>query len=209
MDRPRRIVHVVYRFAVGGLENGLVNLVNRLPADAWRHAIVSLTDIDAGFAARIVRDDVELVALHKRPGHAWPLYPRLWRLLRQRRPAIVHTRNLAALETMPVAWAAGVPARIHGEHGRDAGDPDVRDPTRRRIRRAFRPFVHALRRAVARPRRLPRGPDRRAARSASSRSTTASTRAASRRPPSARPIAGCPFADPSLCSSGPSAGSIR
>ena len=37
------IVHVVYRFRVGGLENGVVNLVNRLPPQAWQHAIVSLT----------------------------------------------------------------------------------------------------------------------------------------------------------------------
>ena len=29
---PPLIVHVVYRFAVGGLENGVVNLINRLRA---------------------------------------------------------------------------------------------------------------------------------------------------------------------------------
>ncbi len=141
MSAPRRIVHVVYRLAVGGLENGLVNLVNRLPAEAWTHTIVALTDVDAAFARRIVRDDVELVALGKRPGHALPLYPQLWRLFRDRRPAVVHTRNLAPLETMPAAWAAGVPARVHGEHGRDAEDPDGRNVRRQRIRRAFRPFV--------------------------------------------------------------------
>jgi hypothetical protein len=33
-----------------GLENGLVNLVNRLPGGAWRHTIVSLTDVDPNFA---------------------------------------------------------------------------------------------------------------------------------------------------------------
>lgn len=141
MSMPRHIVHVVYRFAVGGLENGLVNLVNRLPADAWRHTIVSLTDIDPAFARRITRDDVELVALNKGPGHAVALYPRLWRLFRERRPAIVHTRNLAALETLPAAWAAGVRVRVHGEHGRDAADPQGRNVRRQRIRRLFRPFV--------------------------------------------------------------------
>ena len=44
---------MVYRFAMGGLENGVVNLINRLPAERWRHAIVALTEIDPGFAARI------------------------------------------------------------------------------------------------------------------------------------------------------------
>lgn len=138
---PRLIVHVVYRLAVGGLENGVVNLINRLPAEAWNHAIVSLTDVDPQFARRIHRRDVRVVALGKGAGHGFPLYPALYRLFRRDRPAIVHTRNLAALEATIPAWAARVPVRIHGEHGRDADDPDGRNVRRRWIRRAFRPFV--------------------------------------------------------------------
>ena len=135
------VVHVVYRFAVGGLENGLVNLVNRLPGAAWRHTIVSLTDVDPNFARRLTNPAVNLVALGKGPGHALPLYPRLFRLFRQARPAIVHTRNLAALEAMVPAWAAGVTVRVHGEHGRDAADPHGRNRRRQWIRKLYRPFV--------------------------------------------------------------------
>ena len=32
------VAHVVYRFDVGGLENGVVNLLNRLPSERFRHA---------------------------------------------------------------------------------------------------------------------------------------------------------------------------
>jgi sugar transferase (PEP-CTERM/EpsH1 system associated) len=134
-------VHVVHRFGVGGLENGVVNLVNRLPAHAWRHAIVSLTDVDPAFAARVSRDDVRVVALGKGPGHAFPLYPKLFRLFRELRPAIVHTRNIAALEATVPAWAAGVQARLHGEHGRDVGDLDGSNVRYQWVRRAFSPFV--------------------------------------------------------------------
>jgi len=135
------IVHVVYRFSVGGLENGVVNLINRLPRDRWRHAIVSLTDVDPCFAARMTRDDVQMFELNKGAGHAFPLYPKLFRLFRALRPAIVHTRNLAALEAAVPAWFARVPVRLHGEHGWDIGDVDGENMTYRLVRRAHRPFI--------------------------------------------------------------------
>ena len=33
-----------YRFDIGGLENGVVNLINRLPEPRWRHAVLALTE---------------------------------------------------------------------------------------------------------------------------------------------------------------------
>ena len=56
------IVHVVYRFDVGGLENGVVNLINRLPVESYRHAVVALTEI-TDFRHRVVRDDVYIRSL--------------------------------------------------------------------------------------------------------------------------------------------------
>jgi sugar transferase (PEP-CTERM/EpsH1 system associated) len=135
------VAHVVYRFDTGGLENGVVNLINHLPVGAYRHVVIALTEV-TDFARRIRRDDVRCIALDKRPGHTWRLYPKLLRLLRELRPAIVHTRNLAALEVQPAAWLAGVPVRIHGEHGRDVGDYDGSNRTYQRVRRLYRPFVH-------------------------------------------------------------------
>ena len=38
------IAHVIYRLDVGGLENGLVNIINGLPEGKFRHAIICLTD---------------------------------------------------------------------------------------------------------------------------------------------------------------------
>lgn len=139
---PRPLIaHVVFRFDVGGLENGVVNLINRLPAQAYRHAVISLTEI-TDFRGRILRDDVQYFALAKKPGHGFRLYPRFFRLFRTLAPDVVHTRNLAALEATLPAWLAGVPVRVHGEHGRDVGDLDGSNRTYRRIRRAYRPFVN-------------------------------------------------------------------
>lgn len=134
------IVHLVHRLDVGGMENGLVNLINHLPPGRYRHAIVCMTE-SSDFARRIARADVAIHALHKRPGKDPAVYLRLWHLLRRLRPDIVHTRNLATLEGMLPAALAGVPGRVHGEHGRDVHDLDNTRRRYRWLRRAYRPFV--------------------------------------------------------------------
>jgi sugar transferase (PEP-CTERM/EpsH1 system associated) len=136
------VLHVVYRFSIGGLENGVVNLVNRMSAQDWRHGVIALTDVSPTFRERVCRDDVMFFSLEKAPGHAISLYPRLFRIFREFQPAIVHTRNLAALEAMVPAWGAAVPVRIHGEHGRAISDLDGTSRKYRLIRRLYRPFVH-------------------------------------------------------------------
>ena len=135
------IVHVIYRLGVGGLENGLINLINRLPESRYRHAIISLTEV-SDFRQRITRSDVACFALNKRAGNDIKMLWKLWRLFRKLRPAIVHSRNLAALEAQLPAWLAGVPCRIHGEHGRDVYDMDGTSRKYRWIRRLYQPLVH-------------------------------------------------------------------
>lgn len=134
------VVHVVYRFDMGGLENGVVNLINNMSSRNYRHVVLALTEV-TDFRKRIVRDDVVFLALNKPPGHALSLYPSLFRLFRELRPSIVHTRNLAALEVLVPAWAAGVSVRIHGEHGRDVGDFDGSSKKYQWMRRLYSPFV--------------------------------------------------------------------
>lgn len=139
-DSRPLVAHVFYRFDVGGLENGVVNLINNMPADAYRHAIIALTEV-TDFNQRIQRDDVQFISLRKPPGHLFRLFPRLVRIFRELKPAIVHSRNLAALEVTVPAWLAGVPVRIHGEHGRDVGDLDGSNKTYQWVRRLYNPFV--------------------------------------------------------------------
>mgnify|MGYP007076391291 CR=1 FL=1 len=109
MNDPRPLViHVVYSFDVGGLENGIVNLLNHMPVEHFRHMVVALTTCAPGFTQRVKRADVEFVSLHKPAGHGFKLYPVLFRMFRDLKPAIVHTRNLAALEMLVPAWLAGL-----------------------------------------------------------------------------------------------------
>lgn len=141
MPTPRPLIaHIIHKLDYGGLENGVVNLINRMPAEDWRHCIVCMTDF-TDFRKRIQRPDVEVIALHKPEGKAWGTYARLWRELRRLRPDIVHTRNLAALEGQVPAFLAGIGGRVHSEHGWDVGDLDGSNPKPRLLRRLVRPFV--------------------------------------------------------------------
>jgi sugar transferase (PEP-CTERM/EpsH1 system associated) len=137
-DNRPLVVHLVYSLDVGGLETLLVDCVNRMPA--YRHAVVSLTSHTA-FAERIGRDDVELHALGKPPGLGLGTHLHFWRLMRKLRPAVLHTYNLSALEYAFTATTAGVPVRIHAEHGRDASDPHGLNPKHNFLRRRLVPFV--------------------------------------------------------------------
>ncbi len=141
-ERPITVTHIIYKFAVGGLENGLVNLINHLP-DHYRHRIISLTDIDEEFAGRLTRS-VELHSLEKGPGSTWKIFPALSRLLRNQQPDIVHTRNLATIECLPMAALAGVSLRVHGEHGRDYEDRDGLNGKNLLTRKLTLPFAHRI-----------------------------------------------------------------
>lgn len=137
---PPLIVHVVHRLDVGGLENGVINLINHMSPTRYRHAIVCLTGYGA-FHERLRRSDVTLIALGKRDGKDVGHYLRLWRALRRLRPAIVHTRNLGTLEAQLLAALAGVRWRVHGEHGREADDLDGSNRRHRLLRRLLRPVA--------------------------------------------------------------------
>lgn len=139
MLRPL-ILHVLYRFSTGGLENGVANLINRLPR--YRHAVLALDHCDPAFCERVTRSDVEYISLRKPPGQTLKMAPRFLAELRRLRPDIVHTRNLAALEMQLPAWWAGIRARVHGEHGWDVNDLHGASWRGRLTRRFYRPFVH-------------------------------------------------------------------
>ena len=138
----KHIVHLLYRFAAGGLENVLVQLINGLPVAEFRHTVVALTTVDAAFAARIQRSDVQFIALNKKPGQPYKMYPAMYRLLRKLQPDVFHSCNIAALEFAPMAALAGVPLRVHAEHGWDIADPNGSNRHYQRLRKLYQRFVH-------------------------------------------------------------------
>lgn len=141
MSTPPLIVHLIHHFDVGGLENGMVNLINHIPPDRFRHAIVCMQGFSS-YHKRITNPAVKLYALEKKPGKDPAVFYRMARVFRELRPDIVHSRNLSALEGQFVAAICGVAARIHGEHGRDMFDLYGKNWKYNLLRKLARSVVH-------------------------------------------------------------------
>ncbi len=137
---PPLIAHVIHHLWIGGLENGLINLINRIPEERYRHAIICMDDF-SDFRDRLQRDDVEVFAIHKKAGRDLAAKWRLFKLFRKLKPSILHSRNLSGLDALLPAYMAGIKHRIHGEHGRDIDDLDGRNKKLQLLRRLHRPLI--------------------------------------------------------------------
>ena len=137
------VVHVLYRFDCGGLQTVLAECIKHMPLERYRHAVVCLTDY-TNYADSIRAAGVTLHALHKPPGQGLGAHVKLWKLLRRLRPAIVHTYNIGTIEYNLTALLAGVPVRIHAEHGRDSVEIDGRHRTYNLLRRLISPIIDAF-----------------------------------------------------------------
>lgn len=133
---PFHIVHVVRRGrAEGGMENGVVNVTNRLPADRYRISICAL-DSEETFSSRIQRPGTEYFLLPKTgSGVDWSLVLRLAKLFRRCRADLVHSHNWGTfLYSVLAAKLVGLPI-VHGEHGKNIGEIDGDRAAKRLLKR--------------------------------------------------------------------------
>lgn len=137
---PPLVLHVIHHLVTGGMENGLVNLINNMPASKYRHAIVCIEDY-SDFRTRITRPDVEVIALHRSRIGIWKLRRKIFRLCRRLRPSVLHSRNQSGLDALLPAWLAGVPHRVHGEHGWDIDNLDGKKWKPALLKRLHYPLV--------------------------------------------------------------------
>ncbi|MBU1310251.1 MAG: TIGR03088 family PEP-CTERM/XrtA system glycosyltransferase [Gammaproteobacteria bacterium] len=134
------VVHLIYCLDTGGLERVMLNCIRGMVEQGFRHAVISLTH--ASDFANQLPVDVPVYCLGKKPGADLSVHLKLWRILRELRPTIMHSYNLATLEYHPVSWLAGVKGHIHAEHGRDVSDPKGENKKYQWLRRLVSPFLH-------------------------------------------------------------------
>lgn len=116
-ETPLHVCHLLLRLGYGGMENGVVNIVNHTDRRLFKHTIVCLED-ENPLADRL-ETDVQLAPLGSGSSGHLGRYAKIYRVLRDIQPDIVHTRNLPTIDLFPIAKAAGNPALVHSEHGLD------------------------------------------------------------------------------------------
>jgi len=136
------IVHVIYRFDVGGLEMLLAECIRRIPRQRYRHAIVCISGYSA-FVERIADTGTPIYTLEKPAGLGLSAHLRLWKLFRRLRPTILHTYCISAVEYTTIGVLAGVPVRLHSEHGRNLNEADGRNLKYNVLRRLMASLMHS------------------------------------------------------------------
>lgn len=112
---PLRVLHVVDSLAVGGMENGVVNIANALAPRGIETHVCALVRRGA-FADRLPRPELLFVA-GKRDGFTPAAVLRLAAGILRLRPHVVHSHNLGPLIYASLATLGGRLAPIlHGEH---------------------------------------------------------------------------------------------
>jgi sugar transferase (PEP-CTERM/EpsH1 system associated) len=120
MPRSIKILHVLHTFAPGGLENGVVNIINKSPS----HLVHELCLLSrAGDFVNRLTKPVVYHEMNKRAGNDFRMMFRLRDLFMRRGVDVVHTRNWGGFDGVMAACLTKRPALIHGEHGRDFDDP--------------------------------------------------------------------------------------
>lgn len=133
------VVHVLYRFEFGGLQSLLVECIRRTAGGDMRHVIVCVADADA--EARLALGEVELIELNKPARGTWSTHISLFKTLKRLRPAVVQTYNIGAIEYIVTATLAGVPLRVHAEHGRGMVEYQGQHKKYNRLRRCLSPLI--------------------------------------------------------------------
>jgi len=125
---PIRIMHVVDHLGKGGLENGLVNLINGLDPDRFEHVVYAMRRL--GPNADRLPANVRVICLGKKDTDFPIQVRRLARDIREVDPHIVHSRNWGAVEAVAAARWLRSCAIVHSEHGLES-DAHAREPRRR------------------------------------------------------------------------------
>jgi len=117
----------------------MADTINHL--DEFEHIVISLT-YATDESKKLLDRPVRIVECKKKDGNDFSLWRKLYTLLNDLKPDVLHSYNLPTLEYQIVGALCGIPLRIHAEHGRDVSDPEGANKKYRLLRKLINLFVH-------------------------------------------------------------------
>lgn len=130
---PIRILHVVDNMGMGGMQNGLSNLVAHLDPQRFEHVICGMRFVKEEDLQPLPAGRAQLLCLNKPAANRGIHFSAFVRMIREVQPDIVHSRNWGAIEAVFAARWTGTQT-IHSEHGIDSTYA-LREPRRRSLLR--------------------------------------------------------------------------
>lgn len=125
--------HTIYAFKEGGMERGLLNIVNHGDPSQFTHTIICLTEAGA-FANQIAVPSCRIVELRKKPGHDFGLIRSIAAIAQDHGIDVLHARGWPTLvETAIAARLANVKSTVYGFHGKTMSDLSRRSLLRRAV----------------------------------------------------------------------------
>ena len=117
MPKKINIMHVLPSLEIGGMENGVVNLVNNLDDEIFENSICCL-ESEGPMKNRLFPGKAKVFLMNIKPGIQYGLPFKLAKLFRKENIDIVHTHNFdSGLYGILGAKIGKVPVIVHGEHG--------------------------------------------------------------------------------------------
>ena len=116
MESRIHVMHLLPSLNIGGMENGIVNVTNRIDRQRFKVSICCINELGP-MASRIGEGAATLLCLEQGPGLSPALFKTLFGILRTRDVDILHTHNhYTSVYGVPAGRAAGIRV-ICGLHG--------------------------------------------------------------------------------------------
>ncbi len=127
---PIRIMHVVDTLAMGGMQNGIANLIAGLDPTRFEHVCCAMRPVHEANMQSFPAGRMRAICLSPKETSSRIQIAALARRIREVKPDIVHSRNWGAIEAVMAARLVGSCASIQSEHGIDV-EPAAREPKHR------------------------------------------------------------------------------
>ncbi len=125
-------MHVVDTWAVGGLQNGVSNLIARMDAGQFENVVCAMRAVDSANLQQAPKGRTCVISLSREESNRRFQIGALARKIREVKPDIVHTRNWGTFEALLSARRVGGCSLVHSEHGID-WDTTAKESWRRRL----------------------------------------------------------------------------